>query len=268
MQRLPELEHHVVGHVDHVADAPHAAALQPPPQPRRRRPDAHALEHPGGEARAAHRVGNLDADGVGAPTQRDSTGTRSVRRSGTPSTAAASRPTPEVAERVAAVRRDVHLEHHVLEPQRLRQRRPGDQVLREDEQAARVVGQPELLARAEHPVALHPAEAGPLDGRPAGQAPSPPWPAGPGPRPGSSSPRRRPGAARRPASTWVTVSFSAFGCGAAAAIRATTTPASASAGRCIPSTSRPARVRRRASSSAARQRGDEVGQPLGGDLHG
>ncbi len=35
-------------------------------------------------------------------------------------------PHPEVAERIAAVRRDVHLEHHVLEPERLRQRRPRD----------------------------------------------------------------------------------------------------------------------------------------------
>ena len=35
VHRLPELEHHVVGDVDHVADAPDPAALQPPPEPGR-----------------------------------------------------------------------------------------------------------------------------------------------------------------------------------------------------------------------------------------
>ena len=37
VEGLPQLEHHVVGHVDHVADAAHPAPLQPPAHPLRRR---------------------------------------------------------------------------------------------------------------------------------------------------------------------------------------------------------------------------------------
>ncbi len=127
VHRLTELEHHVVGDVDHVADAPHAAALQTTPEPRRRRADAHALEHPGREPRTPHRVGDLDADRVRGrrarlhrhpelSLQRHPQHRRRLARDA------------QVAERVAPVGGDVHLEHRVLEAQRLRQRRPGDQV--------------------------------------------------------------------------------------------------------------------------------------------
>ena len=60
VQRVPEREHHVVGHVDDVRDRPLAGQEEPRPQPLRRLADRHALEQPADVARAAFEVVDPD----------------------------------------------------------------------------------------------------------------------------------------------------------------------------------------------------------------
>ena len=52
VQRLPALEHDVVGHVDDIADRPDADRLQPLAQPPGALAHLHARDHPRGEPRA------------------------------------------------------------------------------------------------------------------------------------------------------------------------------------------------------------------------
>ena len=70
MERLAVLQHHVVGHVDHVVDGALVGGQQPLLQPRGRRPHAHPADHRAGVARAQLRVVDLDADGVGRARDR------------------------------------------------------------------------------------------------------------------------------------------------------------------------------------------------------
>ena len=62
MRRLPELEHHVVRHVDDVVDRAHAEQRQAAGDARRRRPDRDALQHARGEASAQIGSEVLDRD--------------------------------------------------------------------------------------------------------------------------------------------------------------------------------------------------------------
>ena len=60
VQRLGVFHQDVVGHVDHVVDGPQPGGLEPLDEPRRARAYLHALDDPGGVARA--QVGRLDDD--------------------------------------------------------------------------------------------------------------------------------------------------------------------------------------------------------------
>ncbi len=62
VERLPGLEHDVVGDVDDVIDGPHAHAAEPILHPERRRADGQAFDDGGGEATAKVRVGDGDFD--------------------------------------------------------------------------------------------------------------------------------------------------------------------------------------------------------------
>ena len=65
VQRLPRLEHHVVGDVDDVADRPLPGEQQAPLQPPGRRRDGGALEQRGGEARVELGIADVDLDPAG-----------------------------------------------------------------------------------------------------------------------------------------------------------------------------------------------------------
>ncbi len=64
VQRVPQLQHHVVRNVDDVADAGDAGRFEPVFQPFRRRLDFHVSNDPRGEAAAEFRRLDFDFDGV------------------------------------------------------------------------------------------------------------------------------------------------------------------------------------------------------------
>jgi len=66
VQGAPQRQHHVVRHVDHVRDRPHARAEQPCLEPRRRLADRHGAEQPADVARAALQILDADVDPLGA----------------------------------------------------------------------------------------------------------------------------------------------------------------------------------------------------------
>jgi len=70
MQRLSQLEHHVVCHVDDVVDGPHPCAEQPLLHPHGRRSHLHALDQRGGVAQAQVRRLDLDAGEMGIALNR------------------------------------------------------------------------------------------------------------------------------------------------------------------------------------------------------
>ena len=94
--RLPELEHHVVGDVDHVVDRPHAEQRQPGGHRRRRRPDRRRRASTRADEPAAEvGIDDLDRRQVGrrtTPCRRARADRAGVN--GTPRRAARSRATP------------------------------------------------------------------------------------------------------------------------------------------------------------------------------
>ena len=168
MQRPAALEHHVVGHVDDVADRPH---------PREREPALHPLR------RLAHR----DLRGH-APTKRGqrsgaSTTTRApatvvddraparVRSSvnGRPKCAASSRATPTMP--IASGRFGVIDRSNTTSsrPSTSRTSVPSARVGRQREDAGVVVAEAELARRAQHALGHDAADLAPLDREVAGQ---------------------------------------------------------------------------------------------------
>ena len=111
---------------------------------------------------------------------------------------------PTMRPRVGAVALDRDVEDGVgLEPQRLDQGRArlARRLVAQDQQAGAVVGEPELLPRAQHPVGTDAAHLAADDLEAAGQDRRRPARAGRGPPPRSCRPRTRSRAAPPPAST-------------------------------------------------------------------
>ena len=167
MQRLAELEHHVVRDVDDGMDRAQTRAAEPLAEPERRTSaGAKAAHDPAGEPRATlageqlHRETLPGARARGfrlAPRERQAASSRELARD------------PEHAEAVAAVRRHVDLEDRVGESQVVGERVAERRVAVEQQQAVRLVRQLELLARAQHPVRLHAAQLCGADRLAAGQ---------------------------------------------------------------------------------------------------
>ena len=154
VDRLAELEHHVVGDVDGQRDRPHAGELDPAGDvPRGGRGRVEAGDGAGHEHRAA--VGRLDADRVAVVVRRRHVAVRRVVErhvvgDGRLAGDAAQR------QRVGAVGVDLELDHVVAQAQQ------GDRVVArlhvavdarvEDQDAAVVVAGAELAGGADHPV--------------------------------------------------------------------------------------------------------------------
>ena len=147
---LAELEHHVVAHVDDVADRALARRDQAHLDPVRRRPDRDARHVPTHEPRAQPGLQDLDGQAV-----RDRC--PGLRRLGVREADGGARDGGDLAgqadhaQRVAAVGFDVDIEHDIAVE--LGQWHAERGVRREDEDAVGVAGQAQFVARAQHPVA-------------------------------------------------------------------------------------------------------------------
>ena len=154
VQRLVELQHHVVGHVHYVVDGSQSGAIQPFLQPLWRGPDADASDHGGRVALAEFRVFDgdhrqrIDPDiGLGVSDLRNAhrlTG----NRSDLPRHA-------QDGQAVAPVGRQLQLEEGVA--QHFIQRRAHDRVIRENDYPLVFVADLQLRFRADHPFGNDPA---------------------------------------------------------------------------------------------------------------
>ena len=167
VDRLAQLQHHVVRGVNHVRDRALAGGEEAHLDVVRRRADGHAAHPPAHEPGTEVGVTDFDGqpvrDGGAAPLlhldHRHADGL--VRGGGhLPGQA-------EDRQGVAAVRLDVHVEDHVAVQvgQRHAQGRAG----RQDEDPLAVPGEPQLLAGAQHAVGDDAHLLGPLDAAVAGQ---------------------------------------------------------------------------------------------------
>ena len=155
MRGLPQLEHDVVRRVHHVVDRAHPGQEQALGDPARRRPDHDVVEHrdrePGAQLGRRHRRRRRRLDR--SPARRRVGRLRRVERELEARREVAG--DPHHRPRVGAVALDGDVEDGVgLEPQRLGQRRArfARGLVAQDQQAGAVVGEPELLPRAQHPV--------------------------------------------------------------------------------------------------------------------
>ena len=168
VERMPELEEHQVGRIDHVGDGANPAGLEPPGEPQGRGTDGYPLDHPGRVAGALLRGLDADRDRLGSGGALLLEG-RGAEEDGPRKERGQLACDAQVGERVGPVGRDVDLEQHVLEAERPRDRHARGEVLRQQQKAARVEGEPELPCAAEHPEGLDAAELRLLDPHPAGQ---------------------------------------------------------------------------------------------------
>ena len=156
MQRLSTLEHDVVGGVDHRADQPHPGAAEPEPEPERRsyRPDP--PHQPGIVPRAEIRRVDPHAElarrrcaGLAQPRAPPTQPAPGERRHLTRD--------PQHRKAVAAVGRDLELEHDIRDAGEIDERRAGSGVLGQQADAAFVVAQGELRLGAEGARGAYPA---------------------------------------------------------------------------------------------------------------
>ncbi len=166
MDRLPELDHHVVAGVDDVRDRPLAGREQAHLDVVRRRADRDSRHPATDEARAQVRILDLDRETVADRRTRldDVRGREAERRAGQHGDLARQ---PDDRERVAAVRLDVDVEHGVAVQRG--QFGPERRARRQDQDPVGVDGQPQLVAGAQHPVADDAHLLGALDPTVAGQ---------------------------------------------------------------------------------------------------
>ena len=166
MQRLVALEQHVVGHVDHVADRPHARLHEALRHPRGRRPERDA-RHATEVAGAAHVVVDHHTDLAGDVARDGSVRLRQVegqREVGGELTRHAGD-----AHGVGTVGGDRQVEDDVVEAEHATHVGAERGRLVETEDAAVVVAEAELLGGAEHAVGHDAADLAPLEHETAGE---------------------------------------------------------------------------------------------------
>ena len=148
VERAAQREHHVVRHVDDVRDRAHAGADEPGLHPRRRATDLGAGERAADVARAALEVLDADVDLFVAVARR--IGARRRRQLAPVERCDLARHAVD-REQVGPVGRQLELEHVLAERQHLPQRRSRLGPVLEDEDAAVVLAQLELLLGEDHP---------------------------------------------------------------------------------------------------------------------
>ena len=155
MHRLAQLQHHIVGRVDHGIDRAHPAAAQALGQPQRRaRRHVDTLEH----ATEVARRGALRLQPHAAPDLAGH-GDRSLRRQG--HVAAHQRGNvighAVEAEAIGAVGGQAELDAGIRQAKVFGQRLANRRIVRQLEQAGSIVVQAQLLRRAQHAERFHAA---------------------------------------------------------------------------------------------------------------
>ena len=180
VQRLPEVEHDVVRHVDREVDGPHARLLQPPLHPRRGRlggayPAHRHRDEPVAAGHAVERlVVDLDGEPAGGRRQVGRRGGAEVREVGAGRVRVLAGDAAH-GEAVAAVGRDVDLEHLLADAeQRLgvearRGRLVGQSEPGQHDDPVVVLTDAELACGADHPVGDVPVRLARGDREAAGQ---------------------------------------------------------------------------------------------------
>ena len=160
VDRLAELDHHVVRGIDHVADRSLAGRHQAHLDPVRRRPDPDTAHPARDEPRTEVRIGDLHLEPLGGRSSRldELRRGRAQRGAGQRGDLAGQ---AQDRERVAPVGLDVDVEHGVAI--QLGQRPAERRIRGQDQDPLGVAGQAQLVARAEHPVADDAHLLGPLD---------------------------------------------------------------------------------------------------------
>ena len=159
MQRLAELHHDVVRHVDHIVDRAQPDALERLLQPLRRRADLHVADQPPGVAAAE--VRRFDRDQARSRNRaRRHLHLRQLRL-GAEQAGDIARDAPH-RKPVGTVRRDFDLNPGVPRKQRF-DRQPELGIGGKQHEAVVIVGEPELLLAAHHPLRLDAAELRLLD---------------------------------------------------------------------------------------------------------
>ena len=164
VQGLAPAEHHVVRHVDDVADRPHAGVREARLEPRRRVGGLHPADDARAVARAEVGVDDLDGDrlfGRGAAQHRRSGGGR--RRQLRPRRRRDLAGDAVDAEAVGPVRGQLELEHRLAHRQVVLQRRADLPVGRQHDDAGALLLVAELLLAHHHAVALDAAQVGLLE---------------------------------------------------------------------------------------------------------
>ena len=154
VQRLAGLQHHIIGRVHHVVDAPNADFLQDRAQPVRAGADAYAAHHAGDIARA--KLGVIDAqsdqvlDPELRPRQLELGDFKRIARH----RADFPRDTDNTVE-VRTVWRDFEIIDYVAarSAKEFGERLADFRVFAQNQQSVHLVGQAELLRRAHHALA-------------------------------------------------------------------------------------------------------------------
>ena len=161
MQRLAALDHDVVRHVDDRLNRPEPGAPQSLAHPQWcPRVGLEPAQHAARESRTARARTERNRKGF---ADRGGDGRRIAVREVHVAPSGELTCDTDHAEAVAAVRRDVDLEHGVVEAQVLGERSTFGRVGIEKQQAVDVVDQLELLGRAQHAVRLHAAQLSSAD---------------------------------------------------------------------------------------------------------
>ena len=160
VERAPEREHDVVGHVDDVRDRSDAGCEEAGAQPRRRGGDPHIAKEPADVAGAAFEILDDDVGGLVACERWIDPRRRREREPVEDRDLA--RETVD-GEQVRTVAGHLELEHGVGDRQDVRERRPRFPRLPQDEDAGMVGAELELTLGENHPVRDRPAELGPLE---------------------------------------------------------------------------------------------------------
>ncbi len=162
VQRVAELQHHVVGGIDQVRDRAHPARRQPHPHPQRTGADADAGDDAGVVAGTGAGVADLDVDAA-AHRQRH---LARLARLGNRQTRAEQRRhlarDADVAERIGAVGRDVDVQHLVEQTGVASELGARGRVRRQNQDSVTLLAHAELDLAAQHPRRHHAADLAPF----------------------------------------------------------------------------------------------------------
>src|SRR5690606_8091679 len=161
MQRLPQLQHHIVGHIHYRVDTAHAGTAQ-------------ALLHPQGRRTAQVYAPNDPANVAWASRRRFNSNLETIRNAGRHWLNLRRRDRQTVehaqlpgqtgnAQAVASVWREIHVDYAVIQPQIVYNVFPKRSVGGQGHQSVRLFRQTKFLLRTKHAVGFDPTQLGLFD---------------------------------------------------------------------------------------------------------